>query len=106
MVAKDIHPPAPFYLVIANTASGKGTAYNAASALFEEAILDWKITVRRSARSQQALYRLVATAANKEVSYVNKSGQEKTRDNKAWTGGRLLVRFAEIAAVFKCMRAE
>ena len=104
--AKDIHPPAPFYVVIANTASGKGTAYNVAAGLFKESVSDWDLCVRRSVRSQAALYRLVATSANKEFTFLNKSGAEKTRENKACTGGRLLVRFAEIAAVFKTIRAE
>lgn len=107
MHVADKHPPVPFYLVIGNTTIGKGTSFNCAHTLFSLVISDWKNYVRRSARSQQGLYRLVRNAAAKEISFISKTtGKEKTVDNKRYTEGRLLVRFSEVSAVFKSMRAE
>jgi len=90
--AYDVHDPATFFLLIANTGDGKGTCWNTAYTLFNKAIPSWSRIVKTSSRSQQALYRMIGDCTQPA--------------NEHFTDGRLLVRFSEISSLFVGMRAE
>ncbi len=101
-VAHDIHHAATYHLLIADTASGKGTAFNCADKLFETAVPDWAKIKHASARSQQALYRMLRNVSTEQL----KTEDGELAANPRYAEGRLLLRFSEVSAVFKSMRAE
>jgi hypothetical protein len=104
----DMHPAATYHLLIANTTVGKGTVWGCVNELFRIAVADWKKCLRTSARSQQALYRALKEAADPELITDNADGDEESKPNPNpdYTSGSILLRFSEVSAVFKSMRAE
>jgi hypothetical protein len=102
----DTHPAATYQLLIANTTVGKGTVWGCVNELFRMAVAEWKKCLRTSARSQQALYRALKEAADPKLITENEEGEEESKPNPDYTGGSILLRFSEVSAVFKSMRAE
>lgn len=102
----DKHPAATFHLLIADTTVGKGTAFNCVNALFRMAVPDWMKCLRRSMRSQQALYRMLSRVSVKELGVVETDDESKPIPNPEYTEGRLLIRSTEVSAIFKSMRAD
>jgi hypothetical protein len=101
----DKHPAAGFHLLIGDTAIGKGTSFGCSNKLFKLAVPDWDKCVRRSARSQQSLYRMLGEVSAPEI-VIGEGEEAEAKPNPRYTEGRMLLRSSEISAVFKSLRAE
>lgn len=104
-VLADEHTPATFHLLIGNTSIGKGTSWGAVTDLYEKIAPDWRLIIRRSARSQQSLFRMIKAVSEAAITE-EEDGKKVTRENPNYTQGRMLIRFAEVSSLFKGMRAE
>jgi hypothetical protein len=106
-IVADRHPAATYHLLIADSATGKGTCFNTVNSLFSIAVADWNKYPRHSVRSTQALIRMLAEVSSETITEgEDDKAEAKPNPNPKYTEGRLLLRTPEISSIFKSMRAE
>ena len=106
-VAFDLHPPGTFHLLLGGTGIGKGTAQGATEHLFLQVEKSWYNVIRRSARSGQALVRMLKEVSEPTIEYTAEDGQPpQTKENPKYTQGRMFLCFSEVASLFASLKME
>lgn len=103
----DKHSGATFYLLIANTSSGKGTVASFTNKLFSLVVENWVKRTRTSARTSQALIRMLKEVSERELPTYDEDGNVTgSKENRDFAQGSLLLRQSEVSALFRSMRGE